>query len=479
MAGYDAHDARSLRVIRRDRAALVHEALRSEPDLEAALALVRLIEIEGAAPDLLEVVEHALPHARGIVLERLQLARARLDFEAGQLPEAQRRLEVLLEEASADEVKVTAALALVRLSLAGGLSAAERLRVAKEIHGRTHESWPWVDALLHNTEAGLAMRDARRNEAREHWQRALDLALSYDGSLEASLSAGCLGNLELDLGHDEAAEAWFGEAMRLGRRVGAASTVAIFGGYRGWAIQLLGHAERARRAYAKAITDCEALGLARFAAQFRALRATVALRPGNIERRELEYREALAALRNTGDLERASALAVLRALFEVARAQRAPTMAETHRRLIVAHRHLQRAARSSDDGRTAERQAARVIDSVLLAAPAAAELIIVPGGEAGRGPSGVFDLARHGTLQRLLWALVESWAEGRAVTDDELIAWTWPGERMAASAATRRLQVGISSLRKQALGELLHRVPGGYELRAGLVALTRSPIEPD
>jgi tetratricopeptide (TPR) repeat protein len=288
--------------------------------------------------------------------------------------------------------------------------------------------------------------------------------------------------LDFDLGHDEAAEHWFAEAVRLGQRSGARSVEGIFLGYRGWAQQRIGNPERAKELYSAAVDITKELGLDRFSAQFEALRATLADDDRSLERQEVAFRRAIAKLRATGDTERADGLVVLQVLFEVDRARRASTALEAHRRLITAYGQLRRAPTSTDDARIAARYAQEAFDSALAqeASPSAV-LTVCPGALGGLGPQGAFSLARHPTLQHMLWALVEAWGDRRSVSDEELIAATWAGERLVPSAATRRLQVGISSLRKTALGELLRRTEGGYELIADTVALMPedqlSPIE--
>ena len=477
-----AHDGTSLRAIRDQRAALAARARDDPPDVAAALALGRLLDLEGAAADVVAALDHARPDARGADRERIELNLAQADFERGHLAEAQDRLERALG-GSDPETVVTAALALVRLRLVRAPeSAGEYLADAKKRYADTGQTWPWIDASLAAAEAGVALRDGRTGEAQTYLQRALDLALGYGGELEAALAAGLLGNLDLDLGHDEAAEAWFAEAVRLSHRAGATTVEAIYHGYRGWALQRSKQIDRAQTLYEEAITMAEAIGMTRFSSQFEALLTTVGLTEANLEPQEIVFRRALAELRGTGDSERADALAVLEVVFEVGRARRAPTEIEAHRRLIVAHGRLHRSPSTTDDGRIAHRQAREAFDAALAdLARASADLCVMPGGKGGIGPVGGFSLQQHPTLQRLLWALVEAWSEGRSVSDDELIAATWPGQRLVPGAATRRLQVGISSLRKVALGALLRRVEDGYDLVASSVALIPegqlSPIE--
>jgi hypothetical protein len=68
----------------------------------------------------------------------------------------------------------------------------------------------------------------------------------------------------------------------------------------------------------------------------------------------------------------------------------------------------------------------------------------------------------------LLWTVLGILAtrRGEVVSDDALIAGTWPGERGSAHALRHRLQVAVSQLRKLGLGDALRRTEGGYVLDA-------------
>jgi hypothetical protein len=79
------------------------------------------------------------------------------------------------------------------------------------------------------------------------------------------------------------------------------------------------------------------------------------------------------------------------------------------------------------------------------------------------------DSVRFGSkpvLRRLLSALTTARvdAPGRTISTDELIASSWPGERMAPRSALRRLQVAISRLRDLGLAGIIHHDADGYLL---------------
>jgi hypothetical protein len=68
--------------------------------------------------------------------------------------------------------------------------------------------------------------------------------------------------------------------------------------------------------------------------------------------------------------------------------------------------------------------------------------------------------------QRLLLALVEAQRArpGQPVSGDALVRAGWPGERIYPEAAKNRLHVGVSTLRKLGLGDILARDGDGYFL---------------
>jgi DNA-binding SARP family transcriptional activator len=74
------------------------------------------------------------------------------------------------------------------------------------------------------------------------------------------------------------------------------------------------------------------------------------------------------------------------------------------------------------------------------------------------------DLGRRAAPRRLLVALVDARraTPGRAVSRDDLIAAGWPGERMMAEAADKRLRTAIWSLRRAGLEEALLTRDDGY-----------------
>ncbi|MEM9192362.1 MAG: hypothetical protein AAGF12_24520 [Myxococcota bacterium] len=462
-----AQDNESLQAVAKHRDALLELV-----SVEAALALGRLIDLEGAATPIVEALATAEARAEGSDRARLLLFLAQAAFEAGRIGEARDRLTALAESSESEQISVMARFHLVRLTLiANEGQASERLDHARRAYAKHQGRWPWVDSLAAASEAAVALADGRRRQAQLLYERAFDIALTYDGSIEGAVVAGLLGNVEFDLEHYASAHRWFETAIELANRAGSRSVAATFVGYRAWTLAHLGKSRRAREVYAEAVRTCRELGVSRFESQFAALRTVVDVTERNCERREVEFRRALATLTATGDSARADGLRILQVVFDVARANAATSSTERQRKLIGAYGRLRVADERSDDARLAKRMAERAFEAA-LELPASVELQIRPGGQSGRGPMGDFDFSRHSNLAGLLWALVEAWADRRVASPDELIAAVWPGEKLLESAARHRLQVAISSVRKRALGDLLARDETGYWL-ASDVSLAR------
>ena len=122
----------------------------------------------------------------------------------------------------------------------------------------------------------------------------------------------------------------------------------------------------------------------------------------------------------------------------------------------------------SDDARTA----VRLVEALLAKSGAAGGVLLV-GPEASwfAPPGGVaHDLARRRVLRRLLLRLIEKHREapGEGLTLDALREAGWPGERVLEQAATNRVHVALTELRRRGLKHCLIRKHARYLIDPGL-----------
>lgn len=485
------HGGRSLRAIVAHRDALLRSAARSPREPAFALALARLIDLEGSRDDVGAALARAQAHACDPTgSSRLALAVAKHAFEAGDLErashEAHGALAALVAAGPPDtsdqaEVLVYAHLTLARvaqLERSAADSAAHLSRattIAAQWSGEAQASWPWLEAIARALEGTERLAEGRRLEARGSFERALRAALSYAGDLEVSMLSGLLGNLDHDEGRLDSAIELYRSAARHARAIQSVAAHAIFLGYRGWALHERGDERAARRAYRDAIGQAEELSLARFTAHFRALAAVVDVTPRNYPQRVIALEKALSDLERTGDLQRARALEPLHAIVEtqLCRHERDPR----HRvaRLVRAAKIIGRASQDTDDARICARMARTDFDRAVRTMPPVDDpsaLRITPQAEAFEYGDARGHLLRFPTQRKILLALVEGWVDERVMKDDELIAAAWPNERLATESATHRLQVAISSLRRSGLQRVLVRRGEGYRLEVeGLVVV--------
>jgi hypothetical protein len=137
--------------------------------------------------------------------------------------------------------------------------------------------------------------------------------------------------------------------------------------------------------------------------------------------------------------------------------------------LVERYRELRRRAQPvSDDARLALRLLERTLAQDAWIFDADAALLQAPGGAA-------LEFRTRPQLLRVVHALVEAriTAPGDPLTQEQLLAAGWPGERMQPAAAANRVKVALSTLRSAGLRELLVRARGGYLLDPAVPILAR------
>jgi hypothetical protein len=108
---------------------------------------------------------------------------------------------------------------------------------------------------------------------------------------------------------------------------------------------------------------------------------------------------------------------------------------------------------------------AALADKRARAAAPADAWVVGDEGRVCRAPTGeLVDLERRRPLARIVHHLAVARRErpGRALSNDELLAAGWPGERVLAAAGAHRVRVALSTLRKLGLRELLQTTDDGY-----------------
>lgn len=85
------------------------------------------------------------------------------------------------------------------------------------------------------------------------------------------------------------------------------------------------------------------------------------------------------------------------------------------------------------------------------------------------------DLKRRRPLRRLLGALMLARSRGHAAKKEELIAHGWPGEKLLPDAASNRLHVALSEMRKMGLADAIQYRGQGWMLDPALAIATCEP----
>ncbi|MGE0791371.1 MAG: hypothetical protein AB7S26_37195, partial [Sandaracinaceae bacterium] len=439
--------------------------------LDAVLALQPILLARGPAALRLSSLDAALAERAGIdalrlawallaradTLERLGRAEAALETgrEALALAESTEspRLEVVacwriaahVAQSDIDEARALfeRALALTRTSgdryyelrvlTSYAEAALERgeLDEAAALLARAETAQAEVrDETYRGVTRGLAGRLAHHrgqlDEARTRYAQAIELHRAIDNRRWLPRLHAQLGLLCLELG--DLAEACAHHARGVGLASGSdAAELALLGGL---TAEETGDAERASERYAAAARD--GTDEVRAAAQLGALR----VRGGEAPDRSgyAEIGAAHLALRDGRWDDRALA------------ASGTPWLRDAARRLSA---ELERAARGA-----------------MLVGPEARWI---------RWDDRVVSLERTLAPRLVLLALVESHRDpGRAWSIEELFSRGWPNERATEKAASSRVYVALSALRKAGLEDAIERTDDGYRLREGLRVLRSS-----
>jgi predicted ATPase len=327
---------------------------------------------------------------------------------------------------------------------------------------------PWTEASLEKDLGTLRLQEGRLDEAREHYARALLFEARLGIPTFGAVIAGNLGILEQERGDLTEARACFENALETFRHTGSRLLEGHTLGYlAGLDLECDAHSEASDR-YQSAIEVLREVGDRRSEGVFWAARGAAEA----IRDREAAAAEAFARaeplLNEVGDPGLIAALRLHRAQLILSRARTSTDPSESARlREDVAI--VARAARNenlvekSDDARFALRILDRELARSSLVWDDAASTLTLPSGE-------VVTLEARLQLRRLVVALGDHRmsAPGSVLTEADLLAAGWPGEKMAAAAAQNRVKVALSTLRKLGMRDVIVHQADGWMLDPSL-----------
>lgn len=194
---------------------------------------------------------------------------------------------------------------------------------------------------------------------------------------------------------------------------------------------------------------------------------------GNPSEAERAIREATVALRSAGAERMADAAEGCLGFLDVASAHEAASRNDVE--AAAAHKDcaLQRRSRLMSEGRPPAMEAmlvARLLQRSLDAPRPRIEPRTLEVDDLGAwfsvGGGQRIACAKRPTMKRMLMALVKAHVSrpGDAIDRAGLLDAGWPGERMMARAAQRRLEVMISRMRELGLRDVLETTDGGYRI---------------
>jgi predicted ATPase len=333
--------------------------------------------------------------------------------------------------------------------------------------------WPHIEGSCAVVTGMLLGELGRARESRATNLRARDVFAAAGDHWSEALAIANIAMLDHASGDFDAARDGFDAANALFHAFGDRRYEGRYQSYRATVDHECGRYPEARERYRHALVLMHGLRMPHNEGLCRAsLGALLAATDAVTEARaELDRAEAILArvdapmFRVALDLHRKHIdLASAREAERAGDATRARSLRETARACLQGATHTDR----SEDIRFAARLLARALDA---ASPrpneAGAELVVGPGARTFRlGEGEIVDLARRGSLHRILDWLVETHDERPGTRSDWqiLLAKGWPGERVLAEAGATRVRVAIATLRKLGLAAALETRDDGYLL---------------
>jgi predicted ATPase len=327
-----------------------------------------------------------------------------------------------------------------------------------------------LEAGLSKDIGSLRLQQARLDEARELYGRAIELLEELDDPILSGVVEANLAILAQEQGEYPEARQHFQSAERKLSRSGARLLEAHVRGYSGALHHELGELDQASLAYGRALRVLHDVGDVRLEGLFSAALGSADAARGRIEAAHEAFAAAERLLTEVGDPGLLEALELHRGFLALAASDRAQSRGEaaaSHAEHSSALELARRARLRLDSGELAHsddaRFALRLLERALRSEAWVFDLTrgaLSPPGEAA------IDLSARPQLLRIARALAEQRvaAPGVALSQDALSALGWPGEKMTADAATNRMKVALSTLRKLGLRALIQRTEAGYLL---------------
>ena len=441
------------------RAPLAHP-LPGELVCELRLALAAALDRAGDARSGLAELEAARVGASAELAARIEVSAGTLHQASGELDEAEAALRRALALAPRGESAVRALRGLGLVAHAkGALDEAEAFyRSARE----SASDHPLLDARLHTDLGGVRLAQHRLDEAREHFERALEQSERAPDPVTVGLTYGNLAILAQEQGDLDAAAAYFARAIDELGRAGHRLYEAHLGLYLGFLEHERGAPERAALGYERALIPLEAIGDRRMAGLALAGLGAAQAQRGRLAAARESFDRAARHLEDLGDDGLTLALELHRAHVLLTEADLAPTpeQARALREQVVSLTGAspERLARSDD---------ARIALRILRARLAALTLHATRDGRVLRLPDGAtIDLDRRDVLRRIMALLVSERASapGQPCSISTSIGTARPGERMRWESANNRFKVALSTLRRLGLKDMIVRDEAGYML---------------
>ncbi len=311
-----------------------------------------------------------------------------------------------------------------------------------------------------------------REDSRRENLRARAIFRERGDRWSEALALANLAQLSQAEGHYEEAAHGYDEALARFRDHHDLRYESRYVGYRAGLELERGDVAAARALYATSIERLAQLRTRHTEALFRACLASATAMTGRTNEALDEIDQARALLAGVEAPTIAAAVEVHRGQVDLALSRDARDAGDSERASLLADTARKRLrdagfVRESEDVRFAVRLLERSLSGAVAEASGTPELRLTKHARAfGVSGASLVDLGRRGALRLILQALVEQHAREPdvALSGKALATVGWPGERVLPAAASTRVRVAISTLRRLGLARLLVTRDDGYLL---------------